>query len=127
MKWWQYCLLAVVLTGCLVVFMMCTANNPSADDFWRGTGGGLFGFAGGWVASLFGKRIGTAQMCWWQYCLIAMVVTACVTVFMMITANNPSADDFWRGTSGGLLAYFAATGTSTAAGKLASRHTSGAV
>ena len=21
--------------------MMCTANNPSADDFWRGVGGGI--------------------------------------------------------------------------------------
>lgn len=31
-------------------------------------------------------------------CIAVMVTgTACVTVFMMLTAANPSADDFWRG------------------------------
>lgn len=32
-----------------------------------------------------------------KICFIMVIGTSCVTVFMMLTANNPSADDFWRG------------------------------
>lgn len=41
------------------------------------------------------------DMSTWSDCfrLITVMVagTACVTLFMMLTAKNPSADDFWRG------------------------------
>jgi len=57
-------------------------------------------------------------MKWWQYCVVAVVVTTCVTGFMMVTANNPSADDFWRGSGGGVLGYLAGAGTAAIANQI---------
>lgn len=31
-----------------------------------------------------------------RFCTACIVVTACVITLMMLTASNPSADDFWR-------------------------------
>ena len=42
----------IVMTSCAIAFMMLTASNPSADDFWRAVG-----VAGGGTAAYYvGKR-----------------------------------------------------------------------
>jgi hypothetical protein len=47
----RFVVIAVVITGCAVTFMMFTASNPSADDFWRAVG-----VAGGGIASFMAGR-----------------------------------------------------------------------
>ena len=34
--WWQQCVMFVVMTGCVIAILLATANNPSADELWRG-------------------------------------------------------------------------------------------
>jgi hypothetical protein len=56
MSWWQMCIVMIIGTVCLTVFMMLTASNPSADDFWRGIGGGIVALgAGGGLMKMLGK------------------------------------------------------------------------
>lgn len=56
MKSWhqalQLCVVAIVVTACMIAFMMATASNPSADDFWKALGTGGMGVA----AYLWGRR-----------------------------------------------------------------------
>ena len=56
MKTWsstfRLCLVAIVFTSCAIAFMMVTATNPSADDFWKAMGMS----AGGVAAYMFGTR-----------------------------------------------------------------------
>ena len=45
-----------------------------------------------------------------RICFMAVVITGCAIAFMMLTANNPSADDMFRalGVAGGGIASFLA-------------------
>ena len=52
MEWWKICCLMIVGTACAVIFMMLTADNPSADDFWRGIGS--FGMGAG--SAILGRK-----------------------------------------------------------------------
>ena len=53
----RICVVAIVCTACAIAFMMLTASNPSADDFWRAVG-----VAGGGTAAYFvgRKSVGTS-------------------------------------------------------------------
>ncbi len=52
----QECISIVVATGCVVVVLLMTANNPSADEFWRGIPAALIGYGGAKVTGAFSKR-----------------------------------------------------------------------
>lgn len=57
LKWRHVGVVIILCTGCVTVSMTLTANNPSADDFWRGVVGGLFGgVAGAGVSRALRRR-----------------------------------------------------------------------
>lgn len=53
----RVCFTAIVITACAITFMMLTAQNPSADDFWKAIGFSLAGFG----TYYLGKRNGADQ------------------------------------------------------------------